>query len=566
MYNCGKTFMNATKRRPCSLLLLSLIISQAGAAGGKFTQDRSSSLSSFEKEAATRVTSETIREVTTKLSSKDMEGRGMAQPGGERAAKYLEDKFAKAGLKPLGDKSSFQQEIKVDVQTLMPDTQFQVGSHLFRFKEDFGVAQPVSTELKEVRGKIAFVGYGIVSNELKRDDLAGVDVRNKIVMVLSGQPRGVNAKLWEKESSQRMVFGRLINKGAAGFIVTYDGEASHFPSAAAAISNRSVSLSERISGTTLPARWSLELLADAFKLPPSVLISEKAANQIFEGQAETFAEIKRKAQLGQFVSRSIDDVAAIAPRVKHEKGTTSNVVGIIEGSDPKLRAEALVYTAHYDAFGIDTEGNIYAGASDNALGVAKLVALAEALAQLTPKPRRSIIFIATTGEEYGDLGAEYWLHHPTWPLDKLAADINFDGSVLEVWGKLAFVLDIGFDISDLNEVIKSVAAASGIEVFPDPLPDEGFFYRSDQYAFTKHGIPAIFLIGGPAMNPNMLFTRVAEWQQTRYHTPADVIQTNWNWEGARMLATFALVTGMRIANREDMPKWKPGSPYKRSIQ
>jgi Peptidase family M28 len=561
--------MTSNKRRTFSILFLlitviavSILMQSRVASGINCVQDSRPSLSAMERAATAQVKLETIKEVVTTLSAKDMEGRGAAQGGGERAAQYLAEKFAKAGLKrPGGD--SYQQKIRVEVQTLMPGTQLKVGSNTFQFKKDFGVAQPAYTELKEVVRKLTFVGYGVVSSDLKRDDLAGVDVKDRIVMLLSGKPKGVDARLWQKEAAQRVVFGRLIKKGAAGFIVTYDGDSSHFPIAAAAISNRTVSLAEPIQGTTLPARWSLELLADEFKLPPSVLISDSAANKIFEGQSESFAEIKRKAELGQFVSRNLDENASISPRVNHEKGTTSNVIGVIEGSDPKLKNEALVYTAHYDAFGVDTEGNIYQGASDNALGVGKLVALAEAFVKLKPGPRRSVIFIATTGEEYGDLGAEYWLQHPTFPIERIAADLNFDGSVLEVWGKLAFLLDLGFDLSDLNEVVKSVAAASDVEIYPDPVPDEGFFYRSDHYAFIRRGIPAIFFLGGPAMNPNVLFARAREWQETRYHTPADVIEANWDWEGARMLASFALVTGMRIADQERMPNWKPGSPYKR---
>jgi Zn-dependent M28 family amino/carboxypeptidase len=298
-------------------------------------------------------------------------------------------------------------------------------------------------------------------------------------------------------------------------------------------------------------------------VPTSVIVSESAANRIFAGHSDSFAEIKRKAELGQFVSRNLDDTASISPQVKRETGTTSNVIGLLEGSDPALKNQALVYTAHYDAFGVDTDHTIYPGASDNALGVGKLVSLAEAFGKLMPKPRRSIIFMATTGEEYGDLGAEYWLKHPTWPIQRIAADINFDGSVLEVWGQLAFVLDIGFDRSDLDKVVKGVAAETDIDIYPDPVPDEGFFYRSDHYAFIRRGIPAIFLLGGPAMNPNVLLTRASQWQETRYHTPTDLIQADWNWEGARGLASFAFKAGVRIANQDTMPNWKPGSSYQR---
>jgi hypothetical protein len=549
-------------------ILLSLLIGLNGRCGllSASAQKTQAALALAEQTAAAQVKSNTLREVTTTLSSKEMEGRGMAQPGGAKAAKYLADKFANAGLKPLGTSGSFEQGIKVDVQTLTPETQFTVGSNAFRFKKDFGVAQPASTELKEVSGKIAFVGYGVVSADLKRDDLAGIDVKDRIVMVLTGKPKGVNARFWQKEAAQRVVFGRLIKKGAAGFIVTYEGDQTRFPIAGSLVSNRLINLSDPIRGTTLPARWSLELLADEFTVPTSVLISESVAGKIFEGQGDSFATIKQKAEQGDFVSHNLDETASISPRLKHEKGETSNVIGMIEGSDPQLKSEAVVYTAHYDAFGLDTDGTFYPGASDNALGVGKLVALAEVFGRLTPRPRRSIIFFATTGEEYGDLGAEYWLEHPTWPLARIAADINFDGSVIETWGELAFLLDIGFDISDMNQVVKDVAAASDLEIYPDPSPDEGFFYRSDHYAFIKKGIPAIFLIGGPAMNPNVLFRRAMEWQQTRYHTPADTIQPDWNWEGSRMLASFALVVGMRIANQKAAPNWKPGSPYRRPPQ
>src|SRR5690242_2005603 len=332
MCSRSKKLMNSSNTILFLLIAVSILTQGGVASGVNIVQDK---LSSIEQAATAQVKSDTIREVVTTLSSKEMEGRGSAQAGGERAAQYLAEKFAKAGLKPPGGEPSYQQQINVDVQTLLPGTQLKVGNNTFRFRQDFGLAQPAHTELKEVTGKIAFVGYGVVSPDLKRDDLARVDVKDRIVMVLSGKPKGVNARLWQKESAQRVVFGRLIKKGAAGFIVTYDGEASRFPVAAAVISNRTVSLSEPINGTTLPARWSLELLADEFKLPTSVLISNDAAIKIFAGQSESFAEIKRKAELGQFVSRQLDEDASILPRVKHEKGTTSNVIGMIEGSDPK---------------------------------------------------------------------------------------------------------------------------------------------------------------------------------------------------------------------------------------
>jgi hypothetical protein len=521
-------------------------------------------LSSLEQHAIARLRTETVRDVTTTLAGPEMEGRGMAQPGGERAANYLAGKFAAAGLKPGGDSTSYYQRFGVEVQTLLPETTLTVRSEAFTINKDFAVAQPASASaIEPVTADVVFVGYGVVSQALKRDDLAGVEVKGKIVMVLSGAPSGVDSKIWDRESAQRVVFGRLIEKHAAGFIVTYDGEASTFPAIAAAISNRTVRPTAHLAGLTAVSRWSLEILADQFNLPPSVLVSESTANSILGG---ALAETRQRADAGGFVSHDLKTAASIVPRVRREVGTSSNVVGVIEGSDAKLAREALVYTAHYDGFGRDTDGNIYAGAGDNALGVGKLVALAEVFASLVPRPRRSIIFIATTGEEYGDIGACYWLQHPTWPIARVAADINYDNSVpLEVFGDLAFVFDFGFDQSDLNESVRSAATASHLAIEPDPDAGEGFFARSDHYAFVKRGIPALFLVGGPRMTPRVL-RRASEWQATRYHRPADVVQADWNWEGARTLAAFGLVTGLRIANQDAMPAWKPGAPYKRKTQ
>lgn len=522
-------------------------------------------LTGAEQEAAAQVKTETIREVTTVLASREMEGRGMAQPGGERAAKYLAEKFARAGLKPGGDRATYFQPMKVKVQTPLPATAFKVGNHAFKFKTDFGIAQPpVSpSAMKKVRAPMVFVGYGVVSQELKRNDLAGLDIKGKIVLVLSGKPNDVDTAIWEKAAATRVVFGRLIEEGAAGFVVTYEGDQSRFPMIAAVISNRSVSLTQPLSQPTSAARWSIELLADQFKVPPAVLLSDRAAENIFAAQRIDFAQIKQKAEAGEFVSCNLKVQASISPHIKYDTGMSSNIIGVVEGSDARLKNEALIYTAHYDHFGKDTEGTIYPGAADNALGVGKMLAIAEVIAKLNPKPRRSIIFIATTGEEYDDLGAEYWLLHPTWPLDRVAANINFDGSIPELWGKLSFVPDYGFGHSDLNEVVRSVAAASDVYVIADPVPEQGFFYRSDQYAFVKRGIPALFLTGLPDEEPIKLLERAKNWMTTHYHMPTDIVQPDWKWEGSRTLTALGLITGIRIANQEIMPAWKQNSPYNR---
>jgi hypothetical protein len=527
-------------------LLAYVVFSQQGAATKKTTVG----LSAAEKKLASQLKAETVREVTTALVAKEMEGRGTAQSGGDRAAKYLADRFAKIGLKPGGDANTYLQSIKFKIEQVQSDSSFKAGATTFKYREDFLIAPPLPTESQTVNGGLVFVSYGVVSEELKRDDLAGLDVKGKVVMVLDGKPKNVDDKLWAKAANQQVVFGRLIGKGAVGFVVIYQGRATvPFSLAAEYLSRRRVSLADAPSML--------------LKVPPIALINASAAEKLFAASGQTLAQAKERTDDGAFVSRDLNQQATISARLKREAGTSSNVIGVLEGSDAKLKEQAVVYTAHYDAYGIELDGAIYPGAGDNAIGVAKLVAIAETMAKPATKPRRSIIFIATTAEEAGLLGAEYWVQHPTWPIEKVACNINYDGIGTDAWGKLGNIFDLGFSHSDMGKVMDDVAAATGLTISPEPMKEEGFFYRSDHYAFFKKGVPAVYLVGTPAGDEQALIVRVAKWLMTDYHMATDTIQPNWNWDGARELAALGLISGMRIANQEAMPAWKADSPYNR---
>ncbi|HKP85871.1 MAG TPA: M20/M25/M40 family metallo-hydrolase, partial [Blastocatellia bacterium] len=225
------------------------------------------------------------------------------------------------------------------------------------------------------------------------------------------------------------------------------------------------------------------------------------------------------------------------------------------------KEEAVVYTAHYDAFGIGADGRIYPGAADNALGVAEMISVAEALSQATARPRRSIIFLAVTGEEYGLLGTEHWVKHPTWKIQKLAANFNFDGMGTEVYGPVKRVVGFGMEHSDLGAMLEQVSAATGSAILPDPMPEEKAFYRSDHYAFVKKGVPALMLLGAPEMERSALVARLKKWEETDYHQPTDTVRAEWNWDGPRAIAVIGLIVGMRVAERDQMPAWLPSSPF-----
>jgi len=272
-----------------------------------------------------------------------------------------------------------------------------------------------------------------------------------------------------------------------------------------------------------------------------------------------------KAKTGEMVSRELGKTATLALRIKRDETTSSNVVGVLEGSDAKLKEEAIVFSAHYDAYGIESDGRIFPGAADNALGVGMISSVAEALFKAFPKPagrpRRSIIFLAVTGEEYGLFGSEYWVAHPTWPLEKVAANINFDGIGTEIYGPVKRVVGFGAEHSDLGTTFEDVAAATGNIVTPDPLPEENAFVRSDHYAFVKKGVPALMLLGGPAGEVSAWIPRAQKWMETDYHSPSDTVKPDWDWTGPQTLAQLGMIIGLRVANADTMPAWRTTSPF-----
>jgi Peptidase family M28 len=539
----------AWRKLSALLLAVALFTSPAFGQGSAATAPKpTATLTAAEKEAAARVKVETIKEVTADLSAKEMEGRGTAQPGGDRAAKYIADKFAKLGLKPLGDAGTFLQAIKFNGTQPLPESSFKAGDASLKFGAEFIPAPPYMAESSEASGGVVFVTYGVVSTELKRDDLAGLDVKGKVVVMLSGKPKDVGEETWRKAGSAQSVGMTLIGRGAAALVIANVGTKEQpFSLLNMYLTRRRVALGE---APKMP-----------FKIPPIILASDEGMEKIFAGTGMTYAEALSKAESGAAVSRDLNKQAAISIKVRKEAATGSNVVGLLEGSDPKLKDQAVVYTAHYDAYGIDTEGRIFPGAADNALGVAEIMAMAEAFMKSPVKPRRSIIFLAVTGEEHGLLGAEHWVMHPTWPLDKVAADLNFDGIGTEVYAPVKRVVGFGAEHSDLGPLLEAVVTANGGQIAPDPLPEEKVFYRSDHYAFVKKGVPALMLLGGPEGEVKPWIDRAQKWMATDYHQPGDIIRPEWNWDGARTIAVIGLITGMRVANAEAMPVWLQSSPF-----
>lgn len=537
-----------------SLLTPPLLIAQNGASATAVTSKAAPTLTPIERKSAAHVKVETIREVTTKLSSKEFEGRGTAQPGADKAAQYLADRFAKLGLKPGGDDGTYMQSIKFKSSQFQPESTFKVGNVALAHGEDYALLPPYSSEEISASGGVVFAGYGVVSTELKRDDLAGLDLKDKIVIIMGGSPNGVDASAWQRATAPQTRAVNIFGRGAKALIVANAGTPAQPVSTILNYLSR-----RRVTLATAPA--------PAFPIPPVLLVSDAGMEKIFAGSATTYAKSFELASRGEAVSFDLGKNATIALKIKTEVATSSNVIAVLEGSDPKLKEEAVVYTAHYDAYGIDERGRIFPGAADNALGTAMILSIAEGFVKAFPKPaerpRRSIVFLAVTGEEYGLYGAEHWVRNPTWPLEKVAANINYDGIGTEVYGPVKRIVGFGADHSDLGTVFEEVTVATGNVVTPDPMPEENAFVRSDHYAFVKRGVPALMMMGGPEGELSSWLPRARKWLDTDYHSPSDTVKPDWNWSGPQTVAQVGMIIGLRVANADAMPAWRANSPYNR---
>jgi hypothetical protein len=509
-----------------------------------------------------------------------MLGRGTAQAGGERAARYLADRLAGLGLKPLGDaRRSYMQTIKFRATQVLPQSALIVDEESLILGEEFVFAPAYEAELAEVSGPSVFVGYGYGKRR--------ADVRGKIVVMLYGLPFGSRAsdnpaqKAWQSREAMFALTGFRINGYAAAgasaiIVVNVESAEEPYPQMADYLMRRRIAHvpitpAARIDPaaqfyTTDKTRRSRALISTARQttLPPVVYVSPQGSEKLFAEAGKTLAWALSAAVRRDFAPRELSG-ATIRARMKIEEATGSNVVGLLEGSDPSLKEEAVVFTAHYDAYGVGMDGRVYPGAADNALGVAEVMAVAEALAHSTERPRRSVIFLFTTGEEHGLLGSQHWEGYPTWSSEKLAAALNFDGIGTETYGTVRQVVGYGAAHSELGALLKEVTAAMGLSLRPDPLPEEKLFYRSDQLTFALHGVPPLLLMGLPQDVPSAVI-RAREWLKTDYHQPADSVQPWWDWGGAQTMASVGLVVGMRVANGERAPDWLPSSPYRRFRQ
>jgi Zn-dependent M28 family amino/carboxypeptidase len=503
-------------------------------------------ISDTEKELVAQIKTETIKEITEKLSADEMQGRGTMQPGGDKAADWIAERMKSLGLKPLGDKGSYLQKVDFKETLLMPETAFKAGDESLKLGTDFGIA-PFSAGNKSASGEMVFVAYAMVVDSMKRNDLGNMNLQGKIVVMLEGPPPGITKKQWDDAEASSLFIRNLFSKGVAGIVIIGHGREENPPE----------------MSIDYFSRRQIDMADDAGsppQIPLFVYTSKTGAEKLFAKSETSLKDALMQADGKDFKPFSLKQSAKISSKIKSTKGMSNNVVGILEGSDPTLKSEAIVFSAHYDGYGMEN-GKIYHGAADNALGVAEMLAVAEAYSKMATKPKRSMIFLAVTAEEYGLYGSKYWAKKPTWDIKKVAANLNLDGIGTEVYAPVKTFVGFGAEHSTIGAMLTDVSSAFDIKVIPDPMPDEKIFLRSDHYSFVERGVPALMLLGAPEGDPQKWIDRSKEWEKTDYHQPTDTIKPDWAWEGAETVAEVMAIMGLRISDQTAMPSWLSSSRF-----
>jgi Zn-dependent M28 family amino/carboxypeptidase len=522
--------------------------------------------SSDAESAASVIEESKLRAHVKYLADDLLEGRGPASRGGTLAAKYIAAQFESLGLEPAGADRSFFQQVQMVGARVDPSTKLVVksdsGGAEFGFGDDFVTGTEVEQIEIPINSDIIFAGYGVSAPENNWDDYKGMDVRGKVLMIMVNDPPATPSEPNLFGGKALTYYGRWTYKyeeaarrGAAGVILIHTNDSAGYGW-------------NVVRNSWSGMRFDLAPEANAPALKLKSWVTEATARKIAQLGGKDLDQLRQSAASRSFTPSPLNVKVDMTLRTQSQRLTSPNVVAIYRGNDPTLKNEYVVYSAHWDHLGVrpDQPGdNIYNGAVDNATGVAGILAIASAFNTLSIKPRRSILFIATTAEEQGLLGAEYYAKHPLVPIQQTIADINLDS--MNALGVTTDISPLGADRSTLGKFIEDVARENSVTVSPDPRPEQGSFYRSDHFPFAKAGVPSV------SFNPGVKFVghsdkwgeeQFQDYNQHRYHQPSDEYSPNWNFGGMVQQARLAFWTGLRVANAPDTPQWNKGDEFERA--
>jgi Zn-dependent M28 family amino/carboxypeptidase len=506
------------------------------------------------------------------LASDAFEGRAPGTPGEEKTVAYLVETFKKLGLKPGNPDGTYVQ--KVPLVGITPAAApltitggTGAGPAKLAWRDDVVAwTKRVTDEVKVDASELVFVGYGVQAPEYGWDDYKGVDVAGKTLVMLVNDPPVPDPA--SPSALDPKVFG--------GRAMTYYGRWTYKYE----IGMKHKAAAVLIVHETGPAGYPFAVVQGktgeqfTFVTPGNSMdraaiegwITLDAAKALFSRAGQDFDRLKAQAATRAFRPVPLGLTASMTIRNTLRRIESQNVVARLEGSDPAVRDEHVVFTAHWDHFGIGEpiDGDkIYNGAKDNATGTAALLETARAFTRLPKPPRRSILFLSVTAEEQGLLGSEYYAAQPLYPLAKTLADINMDA--LNVSGRTRDLVIIGLGASQLDDYARAAAKEQGRTLKPDAEPEKGFYYRSDHFNFAKVGVPAlntdegVDFVGKPASFGAEVRER---YTNDRYHKPSDEVTPDWDLSGLAEDVQLLFAVGYRVAQADAYPAWSPGNEFK----
>ena len=496
------------------------------------------------------------------LASDEFEGRAPASPGGEKTQAYLAGQLKELGIEPGAPDGTYLQQVPIVESVVDRNFVLSVPGNTYRYYNDVVAFSGLERPRVQVQGEVVFVGHGIVAPELKWNDYAGANVRNKWVMIMVNDPPAPADEPTLFGGSALTYYGRWTYKfeeaarqGAAGALLIHTDASATYP------------------WQVVQSSWS----GTQYSLPPQpgepalgikAWITEAAAKDMSRRGGRDLDTLRAAASKRGFKPVTLNVRAAATLTQKAARKTSANVIGVLKGTTNA--GEAVIYSAHWDHFGTraplptdkpDTD-RIYNGAYDNASGVGGVLEIAKAFSKAPQKPARSIYFAFVTAEESGLLGSSFFAANPPVPMDKVAANINIDG--VNYLGPTADMVLLGSDRSTLGPMVEALLKERNRTLGTDQHPERGYFFRSDHFPFAKAGVPALSLsepqqFNGP--NAAALKKKQEEYNGKDYHQPSDEFDPSWDFSGGvndmRVLAQL----GWRIANQAEMPKYNDGDQF-----
>jgi hypothetical protein len=493
------------------------------------------------------------------LSDDLLQGRATGSEGHRIAARYVATQFEAAGLEPAGTEG-YLQPVKLRSAELDEGKSWLrlsvpgLATSEMRNLDQVLILPSFVRASDEVQGPLVFVGHGITAPGQRHDDYAGMAVAGKVVAVLSGGPASFPDVLRAHHGSVRLKLENAVAHGAAGVLVlSTPGERAQGPW-------KHLLRAARAPGL----RWMHgDAVEAAFpELRGVAVVGVNVSDRILSGAGRKPADVYADAAAGKGSSFATGARVVLRTVSRHRQIESPNVAARLPGGDPQLRAETIVFSAHLDHLGTgeaqDGDG-VYNGAVDNAAGVAAVIEIARALSDRARPPRRSVLFLAVTGEEAGLLGSDYFAAHPPPAAGSIVADINIDGLGLLL--PSADVVGVGADSSTLGDVLQRAAAQLGLQVSEDPVPEQVLFIRSDQYSFVRQGIPSVFVTAGfkPLQPGQDLAQAFQKWLGTVYHSPKDdMAQQPLDLAAGARLTRLNLLLGLLAADQPERPRWREG--------